>query len=244
MSSQVVSQTSYEIPKTQRAVTFAETHGPHTIQTDWPVTQPSELKPGEVLVRVVYSGVCHTDLHAWLGDWPLENKLPLVGGHEGSGYVAFIGPPLEGAEPCTLKVGDAVGIKWLADSCLHCEECGKGFESSCGQAKNSGFSVDGSFQQWAVSWGAHLTPIPAGFPLANAAPILCAGVTVYKALKEAAILKGEVVVIPGAGGGLGHLAVQYAKAMGYRVIAIDSGAEKEKLLASYGVTDFIDYQKG
>ncbi|KAL7417990.1 alcohol dehydrogenase [Mrakia frigida] len=240
----IFSQTSYEIPLTQKAVTFAKTHGPHTIETAWPVTQPKDLKPGEVLVRVVYTGVCHTDLHAWLGDWPLENKLPLVGGHEGSGYVAFIGPPLAGAEPSTLKVGDAVGIKWLADSCLHCEECNKGYESSCAKAQNSGFSIDGSFQQWAVSYAAHLTPLPAGFPLEAAAPILCAGVTVYKAIKEAALLSGEVVVIPGAGGGLGHLAVQYAKAMGYRVIAIDSGAEKEKLLASYGVTDFIDYMKG
>ncbi|KAL7417988.1 zinc-dependent alcohol dehydrogenase [Mrakia frigida] len=236
----IFSAPSYDIPLTQKAVTFDAIRGPITIQKAWPVTQPEELLPGQVLVRVVYTGVCHTDLHAWLGDWPLKNKLPLVGGHEGSGYVAAIGKQTN----TDLKIGDAVGIKWLADSCLHCEECRKGYESSCAEAKNSGFSVDGSFQQWAVSYANHLTPLPDGFPLEEAAPILCAGVTVYKALKTAALATGEVVVVPGAGGGLGHLAVQYATAMGYRVIAIDSGEDKRALLASYGVEDFIDYTQG
>lgn len=236
----ITSQSSYEIPKTQKAQVFYEQKGPHTLEKEYAVKQPEDLLPGEVLVRVVYTGVCHTDLHAHLGDWPLDNKLPLVGGHEGSGYVAAIGEHTE----TDLKIGDAVGIKWLANSCLRCEECRKGYESNCSQAKLSGFTVDGSFQQWAVSWAAHLTPLPAGFPLEDAAPILCAGVTVYKALKEAALTTGETVVIPGAGGGLGHLCCQYAVAMGYRVVGIDSGEDKVKLLASYGIHDFVDYKKG
>jgi len=234
----VQSSTHYDIPKTQNAIVFEEQNGPLMYKTDWPVVQPNELKPGEVLVRIAYSGVCHTDLHAWLGDWPLDNKLPLVGGHEGSGYVAAIADHTN----TTLKVGDAVGVKWLADSCLACENCRRTEESNCQEAKNHGFGVDGSFQQWCVSYANHLTKIPDGFPLDAAAPILCAGVTVYKAIKNIGGNPGDVVVVPGAGGGLGHLACQYAIARGYRVIAIDSGNDKRELVKSYGINEFIDYQ--
>uniref|UniRef100_K3WH66 alcohol dehydrogenase n=1 Tax=Globisporangium ultimum (strain ATCC 200006 / CBS 805.95 / DAOM BR144) TaxID=431595 RepID=K3WH66_GLOUD len=236
----VKSQSSYDIPKTQTAIVFEKNNAPLQVRKDWPVVQPSELKPGEVLVRLAYSGVCHTDLHVWAGDWPLDNKLPLVGGHEGAGYVAAIGEHTH----THLKVGDPVGVKWLANSCLGCEDCRKGHESTCEDADLHGFTVDGSFQQWCVSYADHVTPIPQDLDMHAAAPILCAGVTVYKALKEIGGVCGEYVVIPGAGGGLGHLACQYAKAMGYRVIAIDSGEDKRKLVESYGITDFIDYKKG
>ncbi|TYZ60661.1 hypothetical protein PybrP1_002741, partial [[Pythium] brassicae (nom. inval.)] len=176
----VKSQASYDIPKTQTAVVFEKNKAPLQVRKDWPVVQPSELQPGEVLVRMAYSGVCHTDLHVWLGDWPLDNKLPLVGGHEGAGYVAAIGDHTH----THLKVGDPVGVKWLANSCLGCEDCRKGHESTCESAQLHGFTVDGSFQQWAVSFADHLTPIPRDLDMHAAAPILCAGVTVYKALKE------------------------------------------------------------
>lgn len=236
----VKSQAKYDIPKTQTAVVFEKNNAPLQVRKDWPVVQPEDLKPGEVLVRLAYSGVCHTDLHVWLGDWPLDNKVPLVGGHEGAGYVAAIGKNTV----TKLKVGDPVGVKWLANSCLGCEDCRKGHEPTCEEAELHGFTVDGSFQQWCVSFAEHVTPIPKELPLDSAAPILCAGVTVYKALKEFGGNPGDFVVIPGAGGGLGHLACQYARAMGYRVIAIDSGAEKRKLVASYGITDFIDFKEG
>jgi propanol-preferring alcohol dehydrogenase len=236
----VKSQSHYDIPKTQTAVVFEENNAPLQVRKDWPVTQPEDLKPGEVLVRLAYSGVCHTDLHVWLGDWPLANKLPLVGGHEGAGYVAAIAEHTQ----TRLQIGDAVGVKWLANSCLGCEDCRKGHESTCVDAAVHGFTVDGSFQQWCVSFSEHVTPIPKEFPLHAAAPILCAGVTVYKALKEIQGNCGDFVVIPGAGGGLGHLACQYARAMGYRVIAIDSGDDKRKLVESYGVKDFIDFKEG
>lgn len=236
----VKSQTSYNIPKTQTAIVFEKNNAPIQVRKDWPVVQPSELKPGEVLVRLAYSGVCHTDLHVWLGDWPMDNKLPLVGGHEGAGYVAAIGDHTQ----TNLKIGDPVGVKWLANSCLGCEDCRKGHESTCQCAECHGFTVDGSFQQWCVSYSDHLTPIPNDIEMHAAAPILCAGVTVYKALKEVCGVCGDSIVIPGAGGGLGHLACQYAKAMGYRVIAIDSGEDKKKLVASYGINDFIDYKEG
>ncbi|KAG2819069.1 Alcohol dehydrogenase 2 [Phytophthora cactorum] len=236
----VKSQSHYDIPKTQTAVVFEKNNDPLQVRKDWPVTQPEDLKPGEVLVRLAYSGVCHTDLHVWLGDWPLDNKLPLVGGHEGAGYVAAIADHTN----TRLKIGDPVGVKWLANSCLGCEDCRKGHESTCVDADLHGFTVDGSFQQWCVSFSEHVTPIPTDLPMHAAAPILCAGVTVYKALKEIEGSCGDFVVIPGAGGGLGHLACQYARAMGYRVIAIDSGDDKRKLVASYGIKDFIDFKEG
>ncbi|ETP26817.1 hypothetical protein F441_00583, partial [Phytophthora nicotianae CJ01A1] len=123
----VKSQSHYDIPKTQTAVVFENNNAPLQVRKDWPVTQQKDLKPGEVLVRLAYSGVCHTDLHVWLGDWPLDNKLPLVGGHEGAGYVAAIGDH----SYTHLKIGDPVGVKWLANSCLGCEDCRKGHESTC-----------------------------------------------------------------------------------------------------------------
>eukprot|EP00026_Physarum_polycephalum_P007114 Phypoly_transcript_07168.p1 GENE.Phypoly_transcript_07168~~Phypoly_transcript_07168.p1 ORF type:complete len:299 (+),score=56.22 Phypoly_transcript_07168:727-1623(+) len=174
-----------------------------------------------------------------LGDWPLPSKLPLIGGHEGAGEIVAIGDHTV----TDLKIGDKVGVKWLADSCMQCELCRKGFEQNCPHAKLSGFSVDGTFQQYVVSYSNHVSPIPAGLPLDVAAPILCAGVTVYAALKNSYTIVGDYVVVPGAGGGLGHLALQYAKAMGLRTIAIDSGAEKEKLCKDLGATAWIDFKK-
>ncbi|BGO97768.1 Alcohol dehydrogenase [Rhodotorula toruloides] len=228
-----------QIPKEGVAVVFDKCNGPIRVDKHHHVVQPSELKPGEVLVRVEYTGVCHTDLHAWKGDWPAAPKTPLVGGHEGAGHVVAIAD----GTTTTLKVGDAVGIKWLADSCLNCENCRLGSEATCDLAQCSGYTVDGSFQQYAVSFARHLTPIPDGLPLEVAAPILCAGVTVWKALKEANAKPGDWVVISGAGGGLGHLAVQYAAAVGYRVVGIDTGDDKRKLLASYGADTFIDFKQ-
>ncbi|KAM0753868.1 putative ADH1-alcohol dehydrogenase I [Meredithblackwellia eburnea MCA 4105] len=227
------------IPKTQTAVVFEKHNGPLLVKKDHPVVQQKDLKPGEALVRVVYSGVCHTDLHALKGDWPASPKLPLVGGHEGAGHIVAIADNTS----TTLKVGDAVGIKWLADSCLDCEVCREGQEATCAQARTSGYSDDGSFQQYAVSFVRHLTPIPDGLDLAQAAPILCAGVTVWKAIKQSNTKPGDYILIAGAGGGLGHLAVQYAAAMSLRVIAVDTGADKKALTAQYGAETFIDFKE-
>ncbi|KAL8291623.1 hypothetical protein RQP46_001881 [Phenoliferia psychrophenolica] len=226
------------IPKTQTACVFTKHNGPIEVRKDHPVVQQKDLKPGEALVNVKFTGVCHTDLHALKGDWPAAPKLPLVGGHEGAGYIVAI------ADNTTtnLKVGDAVGIKWLADSCLDCEVCREGQEATCQKAETSGYSKDGSFQQYAVSFTRHLTPIPDGLDLAQAAPVLCAGVTVWKAIKQSNTKPGDYILIAGAGGGLGHLAVQYAAAMSLRVIAVDTGADKKALCASYGAEIFLDFK--
>ena len=191
-----------------------------------------------MLINVKYSGVCHTDLHAWKGDWPLDTKLPLVGGHEGAGVVVAMGDNVKG-----WKVGDFAGIKWLNGSCMNCEYCQQGAEPNCAEADLSGYTHDGSFQQYATADAVQAARIPAGTDLANVAPILCAGVTVYKALKTADLQPGQWVAISGAAGGLGSLAVQYAKAMGYRVVAIDGGDDKGEFVKSLGAEVFIDFLK-
>lgn len=202
---------------------------------DIPVPKP---KSNELLINVKYSGVCHTDLHAWKGDWPLDTKLPLVGGHEGAGVVVAMGDNVKG-----WKIGDLAGIKWLNGSCMNCEECELSNESNCPDADLSGYTHDGSFQQYATADAVQAAHIPAGTDLAQVAPILCAGVTVYKALKTAEMKAGDWVAISGAAGGLGSLAVQYAKAMGFRVLGIDGGEGKEELFKSLGGEVFIDFTK-
>ncbi|CAI4712658.1 BAF_collapsed_G0045370.mRNA.1.CDS.1 [Saccharomyces cerevisiae] len=227
-------QSTAAIPKTQKGVIFYENKGKLHYK-DIPVPEP---KPNEILINVKYSGVCHTDLHAWHGDWPLPVKLPLVGGHEGAGVVVKLGSNVKG-----WKVGDLAGIKWLNGSCMTCEFCESGHESNCPDADLSGYTHDGSFQQFATADAIQAAKIQQGSDLAEVAPILCAGVTVYKALKEADLKAGDWVAISGAAGGLGSLAVQYATAMGYRVLGIDAGEEKEKLFKKLGGEVFIDFTK-
>ncbi|KAK9476498.1 chaperonin 10-like protein [Lipomyces japonicus] len=222
------------LPKTQKAQVFEKTGGP-LIYKDIPVPTPG---PDEILINVKYSGVCHTDLHAWKGDWPLATKLPLVGGHEGAGVVVATGDTVT-----NFKVGDYAGIKWLNGSCLSCEFCVNGFEPNCPDALLSGYLVDGSFQQYAVAKAIHAAPIPQGTDLAKVAPILCAGITVYKALKESNAKPGNWVAITGAGGGLGTLAIQYAKAMGFRVLGVDTGDVKAELVKTLGAEAFVDFAK-
>jgi len=231
---------SYNIPKIQSAAVVASIGAPIEIKHDHPVKQASELAPGECLVKMEYTGVCHTDLHAKKGDWPAKPNNPLIGGHEGVGVIVAIGA---NSERPPVAVGDRVGIKWLANSCLDCEFCRKGFEQNCVRAQLSGYTVDGTFSQYVVSYVHHVTKIPEGFDSAAAASILCAGVTVYRALKNSNAHIGDFIVLPGAGGGLGHLAVQYAVNMGLRVIAIDTGAEKHKLVMSLGAEKWIDFKE-
>ncbi|CDR40726.1 CYFA0S05e03752g1_1 [Cyberlindnera fabianii] len=226
--------TAPAIPQTQKGVIFYENGGKLEYK-DLPVPTP---KPNEILINVKYSGVCHTDLHAWKGDWPLPVKLPLVGGHEGAGIVVA-----KGSEVTNFEIGDYAGIKWLNGSCMSCELCEKGYESNCLEADLSGYTHDGSFQQYATADAVQAAKIPQGTNLAEIAPILCAGVTVYKALKTADLKPGQWVAISGAAGGLGSLAVQYATAMGLRVLGIDGGEEKKKLFHSLGGEIFIDFTK-
>jgi len=171
--------------------------------------------PFEAFVRVEYSGVCHTDLHAAHGDWPVKPSPPFIPGHEGAGTVVSVGPQVT-----RVAVGDRVGNAWLWSACGACEYCETGWETLCPDQKNGGYAVDGSFGQYMLVDSRYCPKIPDGVDMVGVAPILCAGVTVYKGLKMTDARPGEWVLVSGVGG-LGHLAVQYAVAMGLRVVAVD-----------------------
>jgi alcohol dehydrogenase, propanol-preferring len=218
------------IPKSMQAA-VVEKFGKPLVVKEVSVPTPG---PGQALVEIMASGVCHTDLHAAEGDWPVKPTLPFIPGHEGAGVVVALGPGVS-----HLKEGERVGIAWLHSACGHCEFCRTGWETLCLEQRNSGYSVNGSFAQYALAHADYLGRIPEGLSFVDAAPILCAGVTTYKGLKETGTRPGEWVVISGAGG-LGHVAIQYAKAMGMHVAAVDLGPEKMALAKKLGAEITID----
>lgn len=189
---------------------------------------------GEVLVEVKACGVCHTDLHAAHGDWPVKPALPFIPGHEAAGIVVAVG-----AGVTERKVGDAVGVAWLHDACMRCEYCETGWETLCERQHNTGYSVNGGFAEYVVASAPFTARLPADVDFAAIAPILCAGVTTYKGLKETEARPGEWVAISGIGG-LGNVAVQYAKAMGLNVVALDIAPQKLELARRSGADVAID----
>ena len=184
--------------------------------------------PGQILVQVAACGVCHTDLHALNGDWPVRATLPLIPGHEGVGTVVAVG-----ADVTQVQTGDRVGVPWLHTACGHCEYCLTGWETLCQAQQNTGYSVPGSYAEYLLADPNYVAHLPENLSFEAAAPLLCAGLTVYKGLKETEVKPGQWVVISGIGG-LGHLAVQYAKAMGMRVAAVDVQDDKLALAQSVG----------
>jgi len=217
-------------PKTMKAAVAHRFGEPLRIE-EVPVPTPGR---GEVLVKIVCSGVCHTDVHAVDGDWPVKPSPPFIPGHEGVGVVAALG---EGVEH--LKLGDPVGIAWLHDACGHCEHCMTGWETLCELQHNSGYGVNGSFAEYAIGNASFVARLPKDVDFALMAPILCAGVTTYKGLKETDARAGEWVAISGIGG-LGHLAIQYATAMGMQVVAVDVAEEKLALARKLGASATVD----
>jgi propanol-preferring alcohol dehydrogenase len=184
--------------------------------------------PNQVVVKIAACGVCHTDLHAAHGDWPIKPAPPFVPGHEGVGTVEEIG-----AGVAHLKPGDRVGVPWLHTACGRCDYCLSGWETLCPAQQNTGYSVDGGFAEYVLADADYVGRIPDPLSFVEAAPILCAGVTVYKGLKVLDVGPGDWVVISGVGG-LGHLAVQYALAMGLKVAAVDVADDKLELARSLG----------
>lgn len=187
-------------------------------------------RPGrnQALVKLHASGICHTDLHAAEGDWPVKPGLPFVPGHEGVGEVVELGPGEH-----SVQVGDIVGNAWLWSACGECEFCRTGRETLCNGAEYGGYTVNGSFGEYMLVDTRYCARIPDGVDPAEAAPILCAGLTVYKGLKMSETKPGQFMVISGVGG-LGHIAVQYAVAMGMRVIAVDVAEDKLELARRHG----------
>lgn len=220
--------------KTMKAAVVRAFGKPLTIE-DTPVPSPGR---GEVLVRVAACGVCHTDMHAADGDWPVKPALPFIPGHEGVGTVAALGP-----DSASLRVGDRVGVPWLYSACGTCDYCITGWETLCESQRNTGYSVNGAYAEYLVAPAAYASLLPEGLEFAQASPVLCAGVTTYKGLKETGARPGEWVAVSGIGG-LGHLAVQYAKAMGLRVAAVDIAEEKLELARGLGAEVTVDARAG
>ena len=193
--------------------------------------------PGQILVKMAATGVCHTDLHAADGDWPFKPKPPFIPGHEGVGHVVAVGTGVR-----HVKEGDRVGVPWLYTACGHCKHCLGGWETLCDKQQNTGYSVNGSFAEYVVADPDYVGHLPANVSFVDIAPILCAGVTVYKGLKVTDTRPNDWVVISGIGG-LGHLAVQYAKAMGLYVIAVDVDDTKLELARQLGAVLAVNAAK-
>lgn len=188
--------------------------------------------PGEVVLKIEASGLCHTDIHAAHGDWPVKPKLPLIPGHEGVGIVESVGAGVR-----NVKEGDRVSVPWLGRACGVCEYCASGRETLCEQQQNTGYSVDGSYAEYALGSALYVGKIPADVDPRDAAPLTCAGVTTYKAVKVAGTRSSDLVAVFGIGG-LGHLAVQYAKIAGGTVVAVDLVDEKLTLATALGA-DYV-----
>ena len=219
--------------RTMKAAVVRAFKEPLVIQ-EVPVPVPGA---GQILVKIAASGVCHTDLHAADGDWPVKPKPPFIPGHEGVGHVAGVG-----AGVSHVKEGDRVGVPWLYTACGHCRHCLGGWETLCEKQQNTGYSVNGGFAEYVVADPNYVGRLPGKVSLVDLAPILCAGVTVYKGLKVTDTRPGDWVVVSGIGG-LGHMAVQYARAMGLNVIAVDVDDAKLELATKLGASLGVNARK-
>ena len=198
------------VPKMQAAV--VEEFGQPLVLREWKIPTAGS---GQIVVKTEACGVCHTDLHAASGDWPLKPTLPFIPGHEAVGIATEVG-----AGVTIVKEGDRVGVPWLYSACGHCEYCLTAWETICPDAQFGGYTRNGGFAEYILADPNYVAHIPKGLTPAEAAPLICAGITTYKGLKQTEARPGEWVAISGCGG-LGHLAVQYAKAMGLLVCAVD-----------------------
>lgn len=197
--------------KTMKAAVVREFGAPLQID-EVPVP---EVEPGMIQVAIHASGVCHTDLHAAEGDWPVKPQPPFIPGHEGVGFVSAVGKGVS-----HVKEGDRVGVPWLYTACGCCRHCLGGWETLCESQQNTGYSVNGGFGDYVLADPNYVGHLPDNIDFNEIAPVLCAGLTVYKGLKMTDARPGDTVAISGIGG-LGHMAVQYAVAMGFDVVAVD-----------------------
>ncbi|SNY59143.1 zinc-dependent alcohol dehydrogenase [Paractinoplanes atraurantiacus] len=213
-----------------RAAVVTNFHQPLTIQ-ERPLPHPG---PGQIRVRIEASGLCHTDIHAARGDWPVKPTPPFVPGHEGVGIVNSIGPDVT-----EHQIGDRVAVPWLGKACGTCEYCVTDRETLCEAQLNTGYSVDGGHAEYLIADARYAVAVPAGIDPNEAAPLTCAGVTTYKAIKVGGVTPGDRVAIFGIGG-LGHLAQQYAQIAGGETIAVDVTEEKLTLAKELGATHTVN----
>jgi len=215
---------------TMKAAVVPEFRAPLEIR-NVPVPEPG---PGQVLVKIEASGLCHTDIHAAHGDWPVKPKMPLIPGHEGVGRVVTVG---DGDSP--VSVGDRVALPWLGHACGRCRYCVGGWETYCVSPQYMGYTMDGGYAEFTVGYASHVVKVPEGVSSLDAAPVTCAGVTTYKALKVARPRPTETAMIVGIGG-LGHLALQYAKIFGTTTVAVDVEDDKLQLAKDLGADHVVD----
>jgi propanol-preferring alcohol dehydrogenase len=195
------------------------------------------LRTGQVRVKVEACGLCHTDIHAAHGDWPIKPSPPFIPGHEGVGIVTELSPGVS-----EVAVGDRVAMPWLGYACGICDYCVSGRETLCLKQEMMGYTIDGAFGEYAVAHARYVVKVPEGLDPFDAAPLTCAGVTTYKAIKVAGTRSSDFVAVFGVGG-LGHLAVQYAAIAGGRVVAIDVIDEKLDLARELGAEFTINAKK-
>jgi len=232
--SSTIDKAKHTIPATMIAATVVAFGKPLELR-EWPVPVPGH---DEILVKTEACGVCHTDLHAADGDWPVKPTPPFIPGHEAIGIVVAMG-----AGVTSVKLGERVGVPWLYSACGHCEYCLTAWEPVCGDAKFGGYTQNGGFAPYVIADPDYVAHIPEGLDARAAAPLICAGITTYKGVKETQAKPGQWIAISGCGG-LGHLAIQYAKAMGLLVVGIDVDDAKLALATKLGADAVVNAMHG
>ena len=217
---------------TMKAVQISKANGPfEVVERDIP-----EPGPGELRIKVEACGICHSDAFVKSGAFP-GLVMPRIPGHEIAGRVDAVG-----ANVTMWKKGDRAGVGWHGGHCFECNACRKGLFINCDKAQVTGISYDGGYAEYAVVQASAAARIPEALDAADAGPLLCAGVTTYNALRNSGARPGDTVAVQGIGG-LGHLAIQYAARMGFRTVAVSSGADKEELARQLGAHEYIDTDK-
>jgi propanol-preferring alcohol dehydrogenase len=212
-----------------KAMVVKQANGEFILE-DLPIPEPG---PGEVRIQVEACGICHSDAFVKFGAYP-GLILPRVPGHEVAGKVDKLGDGVD-----NLAVGDRVGVGWHGGHCHKCHACRRGLFINCENAKVCGISYDGGYAEYMVAPWEAIAHIPDELSAVEAGPLLCAGITTYNALRNSGALPGDVVAVQGIGG-LGHLAIQYARRMGFRTVALSRGIDKQELAAKLGAHDYID----
>ena len=227
-------------PTTYRAAVVHDFASPLTVEA---VPMPA-LGHGQVRVRVEACGLCHTDIHAANGDWPIKPSPPFIPGHEGVGIVTELAPGEHAVGDRTHKVavGDRVAMPWLGYACGCCNYCASGWETLCHEQEMMGYTINGAFGEYATAYARYVVKVPDAIDPFDAAPLTCAGVTTYKAVKVAGTRSSDFVAVFGVGG-LGHLAIQYAAIAGGRVVAVDVIDEKLELARELGAEFTINAKK-
>lgn len=200
-----------------------------------PVPEPG---PEQVLVQIETCGLCHTDIHAARGEWPVKPSPPFIPGHEGVGKVVKLGS----GNSHGVEVGMRVALPWLGYACGDCRYCNDGWETLCESQLNMGYSIDGGFAEFAVGYARHVVPVPEGIDPLDAAPLTCAGVTTFKAVKVSEAGPSDLLAVFGAGG-LGHLAIQYAAIAGASVVAVDVNPQRLETARELGAEHVVNAAK-